>query len=160
MIHVNASIQRLVFRSTAALCLVLGPAMGRSAAGEAPAKADPAAEVRGLETARGQALLHADTTALSAMIANDFVEISRLGTLRTKQDNLRQLASGALKLTTVKYDSVDVRVYGDVAVLRAIADNTGLVMGQPFSGKIWYTRIFVRKDGRWQAVLMQQTMIP
>ena len=116
--------------------------------------------VRAAEVARGQALLHADTTALSRMIADEFVEISRLGTLRTKADNMRDIASGALHLTSVRYDSVSVRVYGDVAVLRAIADNTGTMRGFPFAGRIWYTRVFVLRDGRWQAVTMQQTPIP
>jgi hypothetical protein len=93
------------------------------------------------------------------MIADEFVEVSRLGTLRTKADNIREIGSGALKLTSVKYDSVTVRIYGDVAVLRGIADNTGTLRGFPFSGKLWYTRIFVRRDGRWQAVAMQHTML-
>lgn len=116
--------------------------------------------VRALETRRGEALLRADTTAIGRMTAPEFVEVSRLGTLRTRADNLREIASGALKLTSVRYDSTTVRIYGDVAILRAIADNTGSFRGFPFSGRIWYTRIFVRRDGRWQAVAMQHTMIP
>jgi len=115
--------------------------------------------VRAVEMSRRQALLAADTVALSRMLAPDFVEISRLGTVRTRADNIRDIASGALHLTTVTYDSLTVRVYGDVAVLTGIADNTGTMRGFPFSGKILYTRIFVRRDGRWQAVLMQQTMM-
>jgi len=117
----------------------------------------PEDSVRAAETARGQALLHADTAALSRLVADEFVEISRLGQLRSKADNMRDIASGDLKLTAVKYDSVTVRIYGDVAVLRGIADNTGTFHGFPFSGKIRYSRIFVRRDGRWQAVAMQQT---
>jgi hypothetical protein len=53
------------------------------------------------------------------------VEISRLGTLRNKADNMREIATGAPRF--------------------------------PFSGKIRYTRIFVRRDGQWRAVAMQQT---
>jgi ketosteroid isomerase-like protein len=113
--------------------------------------------VRAVEMSRRDALLAADTVALSKMIAPDFVEISRLGTVRTRADNIRDIASGALHLTAIKYDSLTVRIYGDVAVLTGIADNTGTMRGFPFAGKIRYTRIFVRKDGRWQAVLMQQT---
>ena len=113
--------------------------------------------VRAVEMSRRDALLAADTVALSKMIASDFVEISRLGTVRTRADNIRDIASGALHLTAIKYDSLTVRIYGDVAVLTGIADNTGTMRGFPFAGKIRYTRIFVRKDGRWQAVLMQQT---
>jgi ketosteroid isomerase-like protein len=113
--------------------------------------------VRALESQRAQALLKADTVALSQLVADDFIEISRLGTLRTKADNLREIASGTLKLTSVRYDSLSVRIYGDVAVLQGIADNTGTFRGFPFTGKIRYTRVFVRRDGRWRAVAMQQT---
>ena len=115
--------------------------------------------VRALESARGQALLQADTNALSRLVAPEFVEISRLGQVRTRADNIRDIASGDLKLTAVKYDSLTVRIYGDVAVLRGIADNTGTFRGFPFAGRIRYLRIFVRRDGRWQAVAMQQTMM-
>jgi ketosteroid isomerase-like protein len=117
----------------------------------------PEDSVRAVESARGQALLHADTAALSRLVADEFVEISRLGTLRTKADNIRDIGSGELRLLSVKYDSLVVRIYGDVAVLRGIADNTGTMRGFPFAGKIRYLRIFVRRDGRWQAVAMQQT---
>lgn len=127
--------------------------------GQARASADEDS-VRALEVRRGEALLRADTTALGRMVAPEFVEVSRLGTLRSRADNLREIASGALKLTSVHYDSVSVRIYGDVAILRAIADNTGTLRGMPFAGRIWYTRVFVRRDGRWQAVAMQQTWIP
>ena len=116
--------------------------------------------VRAAEQARADALLKADTTALSRLVADDFVEISRFGTLRTKADNIKDIASGDLKLLTVKYDSTNVRVYGDVAVLRAIANNTGMFHGAPFAGRVWYTRVFVWRNGRWQAVTMQQTPIP
>lgn len=119
----------------------------------------PEDSVRALELARGQALIHADTVALSRMIAGEFVEISRLGTLRTRAANIGDIASGDLKLTSVRYDSLTARIYGEVAVLQGIADNTGSFRGFPFSGRIRYTRIFVRRDGRWQAVAMQQTSI-
>ena len=70
---------------------------------------------------------------------------------------MREIANGTLRLTSVRYDSLSVRIYGDVAVLQGIADNTGTFRGFPFTGKIRYTRVFVRRDGRWCAVAMQQT---
>src|SRR5690349_17640570 len=121
------------------------------------ASAQVADSVRAAEMSRRDALLAADTVALSKLIATDFIEISRLGTVRTRADNIRDIASGALHLTSLKYDSLSVRIYGDVAVLTGIADNTGTMRGFPFAGKIRYTRVFVRREGRWQAVLMQQT---
>jgi hypothetical protein len=116
--------------------------------------------VRAAESTRREALLNADTTALSQLVAAEFVEISRLGTLRPRSANMREIATGTLKLLTVRYDSLTVRLYGDVAVLSGIADNTGTYLGTSFAGKIRYTRVFVWRDGRWQAVLMQQTSMP
>jgi uncharacterized protein (TIGR02246 family) len=127
--------------------------------GAATLQAQAEDSVKALETRRGEALLKADTAALSRMMAPEFIEISRLGQVRTGADNLRDIGGGVLKLTSVKYDSVTVRIYGDVAVLRGIADNTGSMRGFPFSGKIRYTRVFVKRDGRWQAVAMQQTVM-
>ena len=140
------------------MALVLLTAQGPDlAAQERASGSTPEDSVRAVESSRARALLQADTAALVRMVADEFIEISRLGQLRTKADNIRDIASGALKLTSVKYDSLAVRIYGDVAVLRGIADNAGTFRSIPFSGKIRYTRVFVRRDGRWQAVAMQQT---
>jgi hypothetical protein len=116
--------------------------------------------VKAAEAARREALLSADTVALSRMVGAEFFEIARTGALRPRAANLREIASGTLKLLTIKYDSQAVKLYGDVAILSGIADNTGSYAGTPFSGKIRYTRIFVWRDGRWQAVAMQQTPMP
>ena len=144
----------------ATVLLVLGANAGHLAAAEKTGATSPEAAVRAVESARAQALMQADTTALSRMVADEFVEISRFGLLRTKADNIREIGSGELKLTSVKYDSLTVRIYGDVAVLQGIADNTGAYRGMPFGGKLRYTRVFVRRAGRWQAVAMQHTMMP
>lgn len=151
--------QRLALTGLVAAFLIL--AVPAASQGAPQAASGPTAEesVRSLELARAEALLHADTTALSRMVADEFVEVTRFGQLRTKADNIREIASGELKLATVKYDSLTVRTYGDVAVLRGLADNSGTYRGFPFAGALRYTRVFVRRDGRWQAVAMQHTLL-
>ncbi len=136
--------------------LLLGDGIGLAAQGSASVQDS----VRALEQARAQALLRADTTTLGRMVAPEFVEVSRLGTLRTRCDNIGEIATGALKLTAIRYDSQTVRVYGDVAILTGISENAGAFHGMPFTGRVRYTRIFVRRPAGWQAVLMQQTPIP
>src|SRR5262245_34536189 len=144
----------MLTRRIVALAILAVVAQATRLGAQASSLAD---SVRALESQRAQALMQADTVALSRLIADDFVEISRLGTLRTKADNMREIANGTLRLTSVRYDSLSVRIYGDVAVLQGIADNAGVFRGFPFSGKIRYTRVFVRRAGHWQAVAMQQT---
>jgi ketosteroid isomerase-like protein len=125
---------------------------------QASAQATAEDSVRALEAARAQAVMSGDTVALSRMLAPDFNEISRLGTARSRADNIRDIASGRLHLTVIRQDSLTVRIYGDVAVLQGIAYNEGTFGGMPFTGRIRYTRVFIRRDGRWQAITMQQTM--
>lgn len=151
---------RRELRSGVTIVLLLLSVHGSPLVGQGfVAGSTPEDSVRAVELARRQALLQGDTAALSRLVAEDFIEISRLGTLRTKAENMRDIASGNLKLTSVRYDSLMVRIYGDVAVLQGIADNAGTLRGLPFSGKLRYTRVFVRRAGRWQAVAMQQTMM-
>jgi len=148
-------------RSAAAMVLLLLCTQGTRLSAQVTAGGStPEDSVRAVEMSRAQALLRADTAALSRMVADEFIEISRLGQIRTKADNIRDIGSGDLRLQSVRYDSLVVRIYGEVAVLRGIADNTGALRGFPFSGKIRYMRVFVRRDGRWQAVAMQQTSLP
>ena len=113
--------------------------------------------VRTAELDRKRALLSADTVLLSRLTGSEFYEVNRLGLIRTRAMNMQEISSGALKLQSVNYDSLLVRIYDNVAILTGIADNTGEFRGLPFAGKIRYTRIFVRRDGRWQAIAMQHT---
>jgi len=146
-------------RPAVALLLIAGVSSALFAAEKKDKLAAAEDEVKATEMARGEALVKADSAALSRMIGDEFYEVSRLGQLRFKADNIRDISSGMLKLKSVKYDDLVVRVYGDVAVLRGIADNQGEAGGMPFAGKIRYTRVFVKRDGRWQAVAMQQTFL-
>jgi ketosteroid isomerase-like protein len=144
-----------------AIVLVLASLSMASARAQGPAAAQSDVSViRALEMRRGEALVKADTKTLSEMVADDFVEVTRLGQLRTKAENMADIANGTLKLTSVKYEDTTVKIYGDVAVLIAVADNVGAFRGVPFSGKVRYTRIFVKRPSGWQAVAMQQTSIP
>ena len=156
-VDVNLSSRGTRMRASFVVVLGVASLLSASYAG-AQGRVEAADEaVRAAETARRDALLRADTVALSRLTAAEFYEVNRFGVVRSRSTNLQEIASGALKLLTIKYDSTTVHVYGDVAVLTAIADNTGEYRGTPFSGRIRYTRIFVRREGRWQAVAMQHT---
>ena len=147
-------------RSSVALAMLMIALASTAVCADEKPKPSAADQIRALEAARGEALMKADTAAIARMTADEFVEVSRLGQLRTKADNLRDVGSGALKITSVKQDSVSVQVYGDVAILREITDNAGTFRGFPFAGRLWVTRVFVKREGRWQAVAMQHTPIP
>ena len=150
-------IRPLTYTALLVPILLAAPARLLSQTGGVGAAED---SVRAAEYARKQALLTADTVLLSRLTASEFYEVNRFGQLRTRASNMVEIATRSLKLNSVNYDSLSVRIYGDIAILTGIADNTGEFRGTPFSGRIRYTRIFTRRDGRWQAVVMQHTPMP
>src|SRR5437870_46647 len=79
----NSSEGMMFSRRLVTLATLLVTAQATRLAAQGPNLED---SVRALESQRAQALLKADTVALSQLLADDFVEISRLGTLRTKAD--------------------------------------------------------------------------
>lgn len=150
-------------RTMRGMLLLLVVAAGVARAAEPPARATtapPEDAVRQAETARAQALLKADTTTLARLLADEFIETSRLGQIRDRTQNLRDVGSGTLHFQAIRFDSLVVRIYGGtIAVVRGIVDNTGAFAGMPFGGRGRYTRVYVLRDGRWQAVASQTTMM-
>src|SRR5439155_21291413 len=91
------------------MALVLLTAQGPDlAAQERASGSTPEDSVRAVESSRARALLQADTAALARMVAAEFIEISRLGQLWTKANNIRDIASGDLKLPLEKFDCLSV----------------------------------------------------
>ena len=52
-----------------------------------------------------------------------------------------------------------MRIYGEVAVVTGRATPKGVADGREFVDPVRYSRVYVKRDGRWQVVLFQQTRI-
>jgi ketosteroid isomerase-like protein len=105
-----------------------------------------------LEEKLRQAMLHSDVLALDELIADDLIFTMHTGLMLTKQDDLEGHRSGSEKLTKVDTDDLKVRHYGDCAVVTVKADLAGSFNGQGFSGIYRYTRVWVKRQNRWQIV--------
>ena len=77
----------------------------------------------------------ADTAALSKLMAPRLHGDSRLGTVRTGPENLRDIASGTLHLTSIKYDSLNVRVTATSLCSPASRTTPAPCAGFPFPGR-------------------------
>jgi len=49
-------------------------------------------------------------------------------------------------------DDVSVMLFGDTAVVRGRTTASARVNGAPVSARIRFTDVFIKRDGRWQAV--------
>jgi ketosteroid isomerase-like protein len=105
-----------------------------------------------------EASLRRDVEFSQRNLADDYVAITPLGQITTKQDTVSARKSGQLKYDTINVTDMVVRVYGDTAVVTARADVKGHQLGEDFSGPYRYTRVWVRRTGHWLAVSYQATV--
>lgn len=111
-----------------------------------------------LERQTKEASLHRDVDFCQRTLADDYVGITPLGQVSTKQDVLSARKSGQLRYETIDVTEMVVRIYGDTAVVTARADVKGHQLGEDFSGPYRYTRVWVRRAGHWETVSYQQTV--
>jgi ketosteroid isomerase-like protein len=116
-------------------------------------------EIKSLEEARNQAVLHGDVTALDRMTSDDYTFITLKGELRTKGDILKGFASGSFHYESREISDLKVRVYGDMAVVTGRSVQKGMENGKDYSGDYRFTRVYVKEKGRWLTVALQTTLI-
>jgi ketosteroid isomerase-like protein len=115
-------------------------------------------QILDMEHQAREASLRRDVEFSQRNLAEDYVAITPLGQVTTKQDTVSARKSGQLKYDTINVTDMVVRVYGDTAVVTARADVKGHQLGEDFSGPYRYTRVWVRRTGHWLAVSYQATV--
>ena len=100
-----------------------------------------------------QASLAGDVEWFRERLAEDFVCIESDGSVLDKTAFLRMTARGS-DLAEYRLDEVDIRCYGEVALVRA----TGLWTARDGTpGVSRYVDVYVRSGGDWKAVSAQVT---
>jgi ketosteroid isomerase-like protein len=112
-----------------------------------------------VEHAWGNALLKKDVAGFSRCLAVEWVLITSDGNRVTKAVALADLKSGALKIESFRLEDVTVRLYGDTAVVRGLITEKSKLRDKDTSGKSRFTDVFVKRDGRWQAVASHESNI-
>ena len=118
-------------------------------------------EIREVEHQRLQALVEADTITAELLHADDFQLISPLGGMVLRDDYLGMVASGDVDYLFWNPGPMDVKVYGDVAVIRYQAEIKIKVKWAPDApeGQFWHTDLYEKQDGQWKVVWSQATQI-
>ena len=106
-----------------------------------------------------EAFIKKDRAAYERMLADDYVYIHSNGSVTNKTEEIAETMSADQKWTASKLDNLKVRIYGDVAVVTGVQTLTGSAKGY-VSGARRITDLWVRRNGRWQNVGGQTTLIP
>jgi len=112
-----------------------------------------------MEKKRVEALMKGDAGFFDRTTAGDYTMITSSGELRNKARAMGDLKSGVAKFQSADVDELEVRVYGDTAVVTGRHTQKAQSAGNDISGQYRFTRVYVKQKGQWKAVAYQATRI-
>ena len=134
-------------------------AAGIGAAG-AFAQSKPDQELLQIENDWCTADVKQDAALLGRILASDFTGVDSRGTTDTKESYLASYTDKTSTTTACANSNMKPRVFGDAAVVTGTVTSSGTRKGVAFKGRqVLFTDTFVRRDGRWQCVASQGTLV-
>jgi len=116
-------------------------------------------QVRQLEHEWIDAFMRGDTETLDRILADDFVFTDPEGKLLTKAQWIADITSGELIFESIHIDDLQVRMYEDAAVANGRVTVKAQSKEGGFNGQYCYTDMYVKRNGQWQAVAEQATLV-
>ena len=125
-----------------------------------PARAQGSVEEQLMKMERDRAamVVKGDVAALEAVTSDDYLLINANGQWSDKAATMNDIKTGKIKLTANEISDMKVRVYGDTAIVTGKSTAKGTMGGREL-GPVLFTRVYVKKNGKWQSVAFQQTRI-
>lgn len=151
-------------RAAALTVALLGAALSVGCGkGGTPARHDPGADIAQLTRqadAWDKAIVRKDSTAIEANMSDDFRQIDGRGNVETRASFVEGLLSPQLTIDPYTVEDLDVRLYGDVALLSGRTRMSGSYDGVRFASHYRYIDIYARTNGVWKIVSVQISPIP
>ena len=143
----------MILRTVACLFTILTAASAQAQ--------DVVEQLRAAEHQRLRALVDADVQTASRLHADNFQLINPLGGSLSKAEYLGAIAAGEIDYLLWEPGPIEVKLYGDAAVIRYQAELQIKVKAIPDapSGRFWHTDVYERRNGVWQVVWSQATQI-
>jgi ketosteroid isomerase-like protein len=115
--------------------------------------------LKAVQVLREASLIKKDRATMERLYTDDYMYIHSNGTVANKTQEIAAYMSPDQAWTAFKTDDLKVRIYRDVAVVTGVSTLTGSAKGY-VSGARRFTELLVRRNGRWQSVGGQTTLVP
>src|SRR5438874_1547612 len=145
-------------RKTLIFLLVLALAVALSAK-DKKAKGSTEDQIKQLEMDRAAAVVKGDTSMVDKHTADNASFINAQGKMMSKSETVDAIKNGQIKLTSNDLSDINVRMYGNTAVVTGHGHPKGTVMGNAVDNDVLYTRVYVKEKGECKSVAFQQTMV-
>jgi len=106
------------------------------------------------------ATLRGNATAMSALLADDYMAITSNGMLQSKEQTLAHLRNGIMRFRAIAVSDRKVRFYGTTAVVTCRAEVAGTTAEGDITGSYRYTHVWVQNEtGGWRIVSFEASRI-
>ena len=106
------------------------------------------------------AVVRADLAFLERVLHKDYVHHRPRGNAENRAEYLENRKTGRVDFESLASDEIKVRLFGDTAIVTGRSTAKGKDQHGAFDDQRLWTRVFLRRDGRWQVVHYQGTPIP
>jgi hypothetical protein len=103
------------------------------------------------------AIVKADVAFLERVLHADYTHIRSSGAIENRAQYLENRKTGRVALEALTVDEIKVRLYGDTAIVTTRGAHKGKDQQGAFESQVLVTRVFLRRDGRWQLATTQGT---
>ena len=117
-------------------------------------------EVRVTQTRRFAAMVRGDVEELKTLLADELTYTHTSGQVETKAEFLATLESGVLRYVSIEPEEVQIRVYGEAAVVTGRSNMRVRVRDRGLAFPIRFVEVYTKRGGRWQLVTWQSTRLP
>ncbi len=117
-------------------------------------------EIQDLEERWRTATLASDTALIDTMLADDYVGISWNGQVNTKSSQLDRIRTRSLAITGMQIYDTRIKLLGQVAIVTAEAEVTGMNDNTPMQGNYRYTRVYQHLPSGWKITNFEATRLP
>lgn len=116
-------------------------------------------EIKQLDDQRVEAMLQADAGTLASICDDDLLYLHTGGRIETKMQWIESIKTGAHRYKRFDREDVQVRLYGDTAVVTGLSHVTVHSRNEDRSFKIRFLSVYARRQDRWQFVAWQSNRI-
>ena len=124
------------------------------------ARSEVAQVLRGIEERLARAWVEGDRSFIEQTLADDWSVTDLTGRVLTKAEVLKEaFGSEDRKIASMRIDDIAVRAFGDWAIVTGRTQASGEYQGNAVEVVLRFTDVFAYRDGSWQAVASQATLI-
>jgi hypothetical protein len=111
--------------------------------------------VKATEKERYEAIIAADTSALSVMLAEEFIYHQPTGVVASKQQYLENTAAGNPAIISANFTALNVNIYNDFAVSRGMVSIEARMGGDKITADLLFLNVWILRDGQLKLTARQ-----